>query len=90
MSAGHAQWIVAVRSLQWFICGGLLRGTYQKNYSINAGKIGINDALGCCFNLSRHKAIERVVDDLKLSRLASYNHAELSVRLPLPRFDASL
>jgi len=82
--------IVAVRSLQWFICGGLFRGTCQKNYSINAGKIGINDALGCCFNLSRHKAIERVVDDLKLSRLGSYNHTELSVRLPLPRFDASL
>jgi hypothetical protein len=104
MSAGHAQWIVTVRSLRcyrcgaivavvylrWFICGGLLRRAYQKNYSINAGKIGINDALGCCFNLSRHKAIERVVDDLKLSRLGSYNHSELSVRLPLPRFDASL
>jgi hypothetical protein len=82
--------IVAVLSLRWFICGGLLRRAYQKNYSINAGKIGINNALGCCFNLSRHKAIERVVDDLKLSRLGSYNHSERSVRLPLPRFDASL
>jgi hypothetical protein len=82
--------IVAVRSLQWFIWGGLSWRARQKNYSINAGKIGINDALGCCFNLSRHKAFERVVDDLKLSRLGSYNHTERSVRLPLPRFDASL
>jgi hypothetical protein len=71
-------------------CGGLFRRARQKNYSINAGKIGTNDVLGCCFNLSRQKAIERVVDDLKLSRLGSYNHTERSVRLPLPRFDASL
>ena len=77
-------------SLRWFICGGLSWRAYQKNYSINAGKIGINNAQGCCFNLSRHKAIERVLDDLKLSRLGSYNHTERSVRLPLPRFDASL
>jgi len=91
--------IVAVRSLRcdrysgslrWFICGGLSWRARQKNNSINAGKIGTNDVLGCCFNLSRHKAIERVVDDLKLSRLGSYNHTERSVRLPLPRFDASL
>jgi hypothetical protein len=82
--------IVTVRSLRWFIWGCLSRRACQKNYSINAGKIGINDALGCCFNLSRHKAIERVVDALKLSRLGSYNRREVSVRLPLPRFDASL
>ena len=48
-------------------------GACQKNYSINAGEIGINNTLGCCFNLSRHKAIERLVVDLKLSRLGSYN-----------------
>ena len=77
-------------SLRRFICGGLSWRACQKNYSINAGKIGTNDVLGCCFNLSRHKAIERVVDDLKLSRLGSYNHTERSVRLSLPRFDASL
>jgi hypothetical protein len=82
--------IVTVRSLRWLICGGLFRRARQKNYSINAGKIGTNVVLGCCFNLSRHKAIESVVDDLKLSRLGSYNHTERSVRLPLPRFDASL
>ena len=64
-------------------------GAFEKNYPINAGKIGINNTLGCCFNLSRHKAVERVVDDLKLSRLGSYNQLGLSVRLPLPRFDAS-
>ena len=66
--------IVTLRSLRWFLCGGLLRRARQKNYSINARKIGINNAQGCCFNLSRHKAFERVVDDLKLSRLGSYNH----------------
>jgi|LakMenEpi03Aug12_release.lakeMendotaPanAssembly.Ray.scaffolds.fasta_scaffold295484_2 hypothetical protein len=99
MSAGHAQWIVTLRSLRCdrysgslrrFICGGLSWRACQKNYSINAGKIGTNNAQGCCFNLSRHKAIERVVDDLKLSRLGSYNQTERSVRLPLPRFDESL
>jgi hypothetical protein len=77
-------------SLQSFICGGLSWRARQKNNSINAGKIGINNTLGCCFNLSRHKAVERVVDDLKLSRLGSYNQTERSVRLPLPRFDESL
>jgi hypothetical protein len=66
--------IVTLRSLRWFLCGGLLRRARQKNYSINARKIGINNAQGCCFNLSRHKAFESVVDDLKLSRLGSYNH----------------
>ena len=50
-----------------------LRRACQKNYPINAGKIGTNNTLGCCFNLSRHKAIERLVVDLKLSRLGSYN-----------------
>jgi hypothetical protein len=60
-------------SLRRFICGGLSWRACQKNYSINAGEIGINNTQGCCFNLSRHKAIERLVVDLKLSRLGSYN-----------------
>ncbi len=57
-----------------FSClGGFPYGACEKNYSINAGKIGTNTPPGCCFNLSRHKAIERAIGDLKLSRLGSYN-----------------
>lgn len=42
--------------------------------------------LGCCFNLSRYKAIERVEKGLKLRRIARYNRV-LTLEPPLPRSD---